>query len=427
MPIERNKKKEVCFMKKECGRQSKWISGLVLALMMTLLAALPVMAKEYTVDFAAGTDGENSAYMVPNTLNSGDVIKLASDKYDGLRAVVFFQYYDKDGNFVDSTPDEEKTTSATVKTIDGVTEWSVTARQIFKNTMGDDTQQHYSVGFDLRPYNKDIAIEEQHNELPDGTVGKEYSAAWIRFGEDKNIKVTRAIWNGGSGGSKGLNFHFPNTYDGTVSIEGNEICLSGTPKKAGEYPLPYSLELWYTSDKYPDGHKIISYLNKKMKIEEEKKEEEKKEEEEKHEEHHEESSSESSSQPVWNPPASTETPKQQETKQLTSAQTNIASIATLTSENKAALASTGMNLNMTNVNTIDATTANLLAANNSIPYNVTFMCGGQTMVCKIPAGFNYKQFVKADGSINIHEVLWEVFKSQMQQNAKKNTKSKGRR
>ena len=75
---------------------------------------------------------------------------------------------------------------------------------------------------------------------------------------------------------------------------------------------------------------------------------------------------------------------------------------------------TGMPLDMTSVSTVDASTANLLAANNKIPYSVTISFNGAPFTVKIPAGFNYKSYIKADGSMNIHEVLWAVLSNQLQ-------------
>ena len=74
---------------------------------------------------------------------------------------------------------------------------------------------------------------------------------------------------------------------------------------------------------------------------------------------------------------------------------------------------------MTSVSMLDATTAKQLVANNKIPYNVTITFNGSPFTVKIPAGFNYKSFVKADGSINIHEVIWAILSNNLKQRQNK--------
>ena len=130
--------------------------------------------------------------------------------------------------------------------------------------------------------------------------------------------------------------------------------------------------------------------------------------EEKHEEEHEEAPQPKKSE--WRPaPEAAKTPAQTAAVQLTTAQANLAALSVIPAASKEVFKSSGMPLNMTSVNTVDSNTTKLISANSDIPYNVTFMFLGKPMVCTIPAGFNYAQFTKADGTMNIHEVLWSVY------------------
>lgn len=139
-----------------------------------------------------------------------------------------------------------------------------------------------------------------------------------------------------------------------------------------------------------------------------KKSEEKKE--EKKEEKHEEEEAPQPKKSEWRPaPEAAKTPAQTAAAQLTTAQTNLAALSVIPAASKEVFKSSGMPLNMTSVNTVDSNTTKLISANSDIPYNVTFMFLGKPMVCTIPAGFNYAQFTKADGTMNIHEVLWSVY------------------
>ena len=117
-----------------------------------------------------------------------------------------------------------------------------------------------------------------------------------------------------------------------------------------------------------------------------------------------------SSQSTWRPaPEASKTPAQTAAAQLSTAQTNLTALSVIPAASKEVYKSSGMPLNMTSVNTVDANTTKLITANADIPYNVTFNFMGKPMVCTIPAGFNYAQFTKADGTMNIHEVLWAVY------------------
>ena len=120
--------------------------------------------------------------------------------------------------------------------------------------------------------------------------------------------------------------------------------------------------------------------------------------------------SERSSSGGWTPaPDSTANLKQTATEQLTVAQSRIAALSVIPATSKAYFKKNGMALDMTRVNTLDKATARLIAVNNNIPYSITFMFMGTPMICKIPADFNYSRFIKLDGTMNIHEVLWAVY------------------
>ena len=124
----------------------------------------------------------------------------------------------------------------------------------------------------------------------------------------------------------------------------------------------------------------------------------------------------------WSPaPAASQTPAQVATTQLATAQKTLAALSVIPSASKEVFKTNGMALNMTSVNTVDANTTKLIAANSDIPYNVTFYFMGKPTVCTIPAGFNYASYIKPDGSMNIHEVLWAVYSNQLRQQTRQRT------
>ena len=124
----------------------------------------------------------------------------------------------------------------------------------------------------------------------------------------------------------------------------------------------------------------------------------------------------------WSPaPAAAQTPAQVASTQLATAQTTLAALSVIPTASKEMFKTNGLSLNMTSVNTVDANTTKLLAANSDIPYNVTFYFMGKPTVCTIPAGFNYASYIKPDGSMNIHEVLWAVYRNQMQKQTRQRT------
>ena len=69
-------------------------------------------------------------------------------------------------------------------------------------------------------------------------------------------------------------------------------------------------------------------------------------------------------------------------------------------------------LDMTKVDILDPSTVNLLVLNNKFEYNIKIpVAGGLTTTVKIPANFNFRPFIKANGTMNIHEVLWSIILS----------------
>ncbi len=154
----------------------------------------------------------------------------------------------------------------------------------------------------------------------------------------------------------------------------------------------------------------------------------KKNEEKKEENHEEEDEAPQPKKSEWRPaPEAAKTPAQTAAAQLTTAQTNLAALSAIPAASKAVFKSSGMPLNMTSVNTIDSNTTKLITANADIPYNVTFNFMGKPMICTIPAGFNYAQFTKADGTMNIHEVLWSVYTGSWKKANTRTRTTRGRR
>ena len=529
-------------MKNQLGK-SKWVTGLLVTLVMTMFMALPVMAKEYTFSFKGNTFYES----VPDVLYSGDVLTCEESTYVGayknsdtsVKLFVEVEYQtDKDTYLREK--EDKRTNRIVLESFDGVSKWSVVGRQGMVFTEDDrklnpSDKDWAAVKFFLCPYKEDIEREEQNVELPDGRQGKEYSAAWVDFGDDKNIVVEKFAWNG-SANISGLHFGYDSDYL-PLNVDGNKIFLSGTPKKTGEFDLPLSIEVWYKSDKYPNGHKILCKFGKPIKILDENGNEKydiewnneckkgtvdeyydtaywvfykldklpgykstacsiKKvldlpdgvdvvtgadprndgmmglrfkgtpssagtwhpvvygfvtysndegkdrrlsfkwqfkiniegdddDDDDDDDDHDEPAPSNANNNNAGGASQSASaastgstvafTPEQKAqaaTAQLSAAQTTIASVPTLLATNSALYSRTGMPLDMTSVNTLDANTVNLLSTNNKIPYNVTITFAGNPFTVKIPAGFNYKSFVKADGSVNIHEVLWAILSGQ---------------
>lgn len=93
----------------------------------------------------------------------------------------------------------------------------------------------------------------------------------------------------------------------------------------------------------------------------------------------------------------------------------MAAVQTLLRTKTSDRAGTGRNvidLDMTKVDILDPATVNLLTLNSKFEYNIKISiaggAGGLTNTVKIPANFNFRPFIKADGTMNIHEVLWSI-------------------
>ncbi len=72
-------------------------------------------------------------------------------------------------------------------------------------------------------------------------------------------------------------------------------------------------------------------------------------------------------------------------------------------------ARSAVDLDMTNIDILDPATVSLLLQNSRFAYNVKIsVSGGLTTTIMIPANFNFRPFIKADGTMNIHEVLWWI-------------------
>jgi len=191
----------------------------------------------------------------------------------------------------------------------------------------------------------------------------------------------------------------------TVKLKANDFTRSG-----------YEFKNWNTKadgsgDKYDNKESIK--LEKDLTLYAQWKE--KHEDDDDDDDSHEESGLSTPSQPSWTLEMATATiaaqkaaDQQQAVAQLKDASAKLTALASMTSAQKATYSKTGLDLEMTKVSIIDANTAKLLVANNKIPYNVKIMFGQSEITITIPAGFNFKPFIKADGTINIHEVLWSI-------------------
>lgn len=128
--------------------------------------------------------------------------------------------------------------------------------------------------------------------------------------------------------------------------------------------------------------------------------------------HHEESSSPSPEKPSWTPAKAAATIAAQKAQKQQAAATQLASIQTMLRTKTSDRAGTGRNvidLDMTKVDILDPATVNLLLLNNRFAFNVKISVpGGLTTTIMIPANFNFRPFIKADGTMNIHEVLWWI-------------------
>lgn len=122
--------------------------------------------------------------------------------------------------------------------------------------------------------------------------------------------------------------------------------------------------------------------------------------------------SSSPEKPSWTPEKAAATIAAQKAQKQQAAATQLASIQTLLRTKTSDRAGTGRNvidLDMTKVDILDPATVNLLLLNNRFAFNVKISVpGGLTTTIMIPANFNFRPFIKADGTMNIHEVLWWI-------------------
>jgi len=97
------------------------------------------------------------------------------------------------------------------------------------------------------------------------------------------------------------------------------------------------------------------------------------------------------------------------------AQTLLRTLATTKPTNRPEEARKVIGLDMTKVDILDPATVNLLTLNSKFEYNIKISiaggAGGLTNTVKIPANFNFRPFIKEDGTMNIHEVLWSIILS----------------
>ncbi len=404
-------------MKKQLGK-SKWVTGLLVTLVMTMFMALPVMAKEYKVDLSAKEGEENSVESLPETLQEGDVLTLTSDKWNEYPATIWFQYEGSEGLSwfkYRQIEDSEKTSSCVVERVNDVSEWKVRTSQKYINK--DDNKA--GVFICLKADKNSKYDLEWSNKCKKGTVGEEYDTAFWVFSDlskypgykSVNVNIDDTDPIDLPKGVKVRNGADPRN-DGRMGIN-----FKGTPTESGTFhPVIYG-EVQYANDE-GDQVSFVYKWSFTINIEDknnDKGDKEDKEDKDDDDDHDEPApSNNSSSNSTWTAPSSAPSQSQApaQAAQISAVQTAVASVPTLLATNSAVYSRTGMPLNMTNVNTLDAATVNLLSTNNKIPYNVTITFAGNPFTVKIPAGFNYKSFVKADGSVNIHEVLWAVLSGQ---------------
>ena len=97
---------------------------------------------------------------------------------------------------------------------------------------------------------------------------------------------------------------------------------------------------------------------------------------------------------------------------MAAVQTLLRTIATTKPTDGPGEAPTVINLDMTKVDILGPSTVNLLVLNNKFECNIKIsVAGGLTTTVKIPANFNFRPFIKANGTMNIHEVLWSIILS----------------
>ena len=127
---------------------------------------------------------------------------------------------------------------------------------------------------------------------------------------------------------------------------------------------------------------------------------------------HEESRT-SVAEPSWTPAKAAATIAAEKAEKQQAARTQIAAVQTLLTTLVTTNPTDGViNLDMTKVDILNPPTVNLLVLKNKFEYNIKIsVAGGLTTTVKIPANFNFRQFIKEDGTMNIHEVLWSIILS----------------
>jgi hypothetical protein len=399
-------------------KRSKWIIGILVTLMMVLVASVPVMAAEYTVDLSAKAGDTNSVESLPETLKEGDALMLTQDLWEEYPAKIWCQYEGAEGLSWDkyrNISDEGKTGHCVVECVNGVSEWKVRTSEKYVHPNDGES----GVFICLRADKNTKYDLEWFNECKKGTVDEDYDTAYWVFRDldkypgyksvsvsihdadhidlPKGVKV-RSGADPRNGGRIGLNFYGNPTESGTFSpvIYGTvDYANDEGERKTFVFKWSFKITIEEKNNSNDDNQAH---------------EESRDDDDDKHEEQSSSSSNDNSSSQSWTAPASAQaaTPAQQAAQQLAAVRTAIASVPALLESNSAAYASTGMPLNMTNVTILDADTATLLTANNKIPYIITVTFSGAPLTVKIPAGFNYKSYIKSDGSINICEVIWDV-------------------
>ncbi len=121
---------------------------------------------------------------------------------------------------------------------------------------------------------------------------------------------------------------------------------------------------------------------------------------------------ESKSEAAWTPEKAAATIAAEKAAKQQAAGMQLAAVQTLLRTKTSDRAGTGRDviaLDMTKVDILDPATVNLLLLNNRFAFNVKISVpGGLTTTIMIPANFNFRPFIKADGTMNIHEVLWWI-------------------
>ena len=235
-------------------------------------------------------------------------------------------------------------------------------------------KKHYTVGDKMEA--KDFEVEVTNKDGKKETIDTKYIGLGTSILQEKGVISSDNVW-----------------------------------KKAGEH------EVYIRAD-VPDSNIIGLGVKLKVEDKEEKKEDKKEEKEEEKEEKKEESSSSN------NNPAPALTPEQQAkvteqaqavvgSKAYTEKQAevqktvaaSIAQLAALTPAQKAAVASTGVAVNLGGCTTLDRTTVVNMASNNTIPYNMVFTWNGAVFSVKVPAGVDYLSLIDANGNLQMWKLV----------------------